>query len=736
MRFIRFLARHISYTFAVSFVTVMIGWILGVVGFFLGTSFIIISYKKLAADFAWLLPMAFALPTFLHYIEFGLLTPLKVPAVFKSLRNINRAYDAGFEISQDELPPVYGYFTDLPMYNLMAAVFNITLTAIIITGFSFFRYKFLGSYSFAEFQVLLKMTFLTLLFTISLYGMATYLLTEMLTNSDRSELYNRIVGRGIRMKPRALIGLRIKFSFFVWLMVIALISFAALIEKVRLTGEYNIVVLGIYFIGSAVAAILLMQITAGSILRTLKDLVRVTRAIASGSTARYEALSLDREFTIIEYALMETSWEIDEYRRDVEGKVARRTDELQTAMADLRMRDDQIQKQLDMASVIQRSILPGKIDDWNELKFAVRYIAMEKIGGDFYDVNPMKNDRIGIIIADVSGHGIPAALVTTMAKMSFGNAGSKYDSPKKIFQEANQNILDHVKTQDYMTAFMLSIDEEYQVVYSNASHQKAVLLRGAGGGIELLDTNGLFIGAVEDARETYDEKRTQLEYGDRIILYTDGIPEALNSDHEEYTNARLEQSIITNRHLQVEEFADAIINDVRRFMGNAPLVDDITALVVELIRDDAVDLIKRSKKMIGTHQNEEAVALLEKGIALYPENQKILYNLAKNYFRLNNYAKTIETIQKYIESDTMNKFAYYIGGSAYYKASDYNRSISFFEKAVELDPGFVNGLFALGMSYKKKGDTLNARKSFEKVVSIDPDNKMALFEIKRISGAL
>ena len=230
MRFVKFLAKHVSYTFAVAFITVMVGWILGIVGFFWGTSFIIISSEKLSTYLAQWLPLAVALPTLLHYVEFGLLMPLKVPAVFKPLRNINRAYEAELEIPAEDLPPVYGYFTDLPMFNMLAAVFNITLTAIIIIGFSFFEYRFRGGYSFAEFQALLKISFLTLLFTISLYGMSTYLITETLTNTERSELYNKIIRSGVRMKPRALIGIRIKFSFFVWLMVITLVAFAALIE--------------------------------------------------------------------------------------------------------------------------------------------------------------------------------------------------------------------------------------------------------------------------------------------------------------------------------------------------------------------------------------------------------------------------------------------------------------------------------------------------------------------------
>ncbi len=241
-------------------------------------------------------------------------------------------------------------------------------------------------------------------------------------------------------------------------------------------------------------------------------------------------LSLDKEFSAIEFGFVEMAREIREYRKNIEMKVEQRTAELQGALADLKERDDLIQKQLDIASTIQRGILPGRIDDWNELKFSIRYIAMEKIGGDFYDVYQLRGNKLGLLMADVSGHGIPAALVTTMAKISFSNACNKHDSPRRIFQEVNQNIIDHVKTQDYLTCFFLAIDEDYTITYANASHQKAILLRAGVESTELLDTNGLFIGAIEEARDTYEEKTSKMKYGDRLIMYTDGIPEAIDAE--------------------------------------------------------------------------------------------------------------------------------------------------------------------------------------------------------------
>jgi sigma-B regulation protein RsbU (phosphoserine phosphatase) len=706
--------------------------VLSVFGFFVGTSFIIASYDKVSQYILQWFPLSVAIPVVLHYIMFGMLTPLKIPAILKPLREVNIAYQIDLEVPTDDLYRVYIYFTNMPMYNLIVSAANVILAGTIGIGFSFYGYKVDGAYDLFELQTSIKVVALIVIIIVILHGMATYLLTEMLTNRERSRLYNKILQTGAMVKPLALIGIRIKFLFFILLMIITLLTFAALIEKVRFFEEYNMAVLIVYFFISIIGSYLLIQITTGSFMRILKDLNRVTRAIASGGTAGYEVLSLEREFTSIEYALMETGREINEYRRDIEGKVAHRTEELQEALSSLRSRDEQIQKQLDMASVIQRSILPGRIDDWNELKFAVRYLAMEKIGGDFYDVHLLKDDKIGIMIADVSGHGIPAALVTTMAKMSFENAGAKYDSPKKIFQEMNQNILDHVKTQDYMTCFMLAIDEDYNVLYSNASHQKAILLRRSGE-LEQLDTNGLFIGAIEEARDSYDEKKTKLEYGDRIIMYTDGIPEAINEEREEYSNRRLESIIKRSRALTVEEFADAMINDVRQFIGNEQLVDDITCLVIELARDEAVDIIKNSKQMINAHQYEEAIGILEKGLDKYPENQKILYNLSKNYFRMNDYGKSIKTIERYIANDKMNKNAHYICGAAYYQLGDFDNAVSNFEKALELDMTFVNALFAMGMAYKKMGDEENSMSFFQKVINVDPDNKMAMFEMKSVS---
>jgi len=668
---------------------------------------------------------------FAFYILSGFLTPVKIPAMLKRHRKINDVFKRNLKADPDSLKETYGDFSDLVMNNTTASVFFVLLTSIAMAAVCTFKFYYTGEISLSEYTIILKMILLAAVISIIVFGMTTHLLSEYLTNNERAELYNEILKKGEMIKPHVLFSVRMNFNFFVFIMIIILFTYAALFERIKASGSNNLLMV-LFMLFAVLSALFFARVNSNSILKILKDMGRVTKEIASGKRSGFRVLSLGKEFSTIEYALMEMAWEIDEHRKNLELKVQERTEELEKVLNDLKIKDDQIQKQLDMASVIQRSILLTKIDDWNELKFSVKYNAMEKIGGDFYDVFQLKDNKIGVLIADVSGHGIPAALVTAMAKISFGNAGYQFDSPKRIFQEVNKNIIDHMKTQDYMTCFMAVIDDDYNITYSNASHQKAVIYRKETGSIELLDTNGLFIGALEEARDTYEEKTTRLDYGDRLILYTDGIPEAQNKNREEYSNERFEKSIINHKDLGLEEFTESILRDVHNHIGEMGAIDDISLLIVELVSDEAIDIIKNSKKLINNHKYLDAIELLEIGLEKYPENQKILYNLGKNYFRVNNYNKAVQTLDRYIKKDKKNKFAFYVNGASHYQMMDFRNAIENFIAAIQIDSNMTNALFALGMSYKNLGDYDTAVQTFERVINIDADNKMALFEIKQI----
>ena len=735
MRFFYFLARNISYTFALSFFAAIIGWIVSIYGFLLGVFFLTFSFDTIFHFLLKWLPVAVIIITFLQYIQFGLLTPVGIPALFRSHRVVNSSYRADFKVDKSDFMPLFKNFTDLPAQFSASSVIYVIITGLIVIGAGLFEYKVTGLLGIHEFKAINKIVVLNVILGMVLYGVSSYLMVASIISREHARVYHKMIMRRMPVKPRSIMSLKAEFIFMLFITLITAITFALLMEKNRYEYSFSAGFTFFYIALFILTSLVFMRVLFFSMLRVIGEMGHLSKEITAGRWSIFETLAVESELLNIQHNLVEMTVEINVSRANLENMVEQRTRELQEALTDLKERDSQIQKQLDMASVIQRSILPSSIDDWNELKFAVRYLAMEKIGGDFYDIHQLKDDKLGIMIADVSGHGIPAALVTTMAKISFGNAGSKYDSPKSIFQELNQNILDHVKTQDYMTCFMVAIDDEYNVVYSNASHQKAILLRTETGKVELLDTNGLFIGAIEEARSSYEEKITKLNYGDRIILYTDGIPEALNEERKEYSNARLEELVAKHRDLPLEDLADYIIDDVQRYIGGAQLEDDLTLVIIELARDEAVDIIKNSKKLINLHEYYEAIDMLERGLERYPDNQKILYNLAKNYFRVNNYSKCIQTAARYLEHDKRNKYAYFISGAAYYQMLDYNEAIKNLERAVELDSHFVNALFALGMTYKKQGEMDKAERTFNRVIDIDSDNKMALFELKTLKDS-
>jgi phosphoserine phosphatase RsbU/P len=733
-----FIARKTNYSTAIAISTSMLNVFIILSEVILLNIFLSSVYEEITRFIEVLRQPYIIIAVMLFYcILFGLLTPIKIPALFKFLRTINKNINGNVvnpNIKNDEINKLYSHFTKLPVYNMIIDIFIMIIGGVIIFSISYYDIKDYGEVFLELLTEYIKIFIFLHTFIIAVSALGTYVITDAITNRERATCYNELRNRKIIDRPKSYLKLQFKFIIIIVIMFIALVNFWLIVQQGNLGSNIDLSGYIIYFLASILAAVIIIATTAHSILKVFGDISRVAQDITKGTVAKFNILPLEKEFVDVEYLITGMDQEIIGHRRNLEAKVEERTTELRKALSNLKERDDLIQKQLDMAGTIQRGILPGKINDWNELKFSVKYFSMDKIGGDFYDVHQIENNKIAIYVADVSGHGIPAALVTTMAKVSFGNAFLKYDSPKKIFREVNQELLDHVKTQDYLTCFMILIDDEYNITYSNASHQKAVLLRTSENKIERLDTNGLFIGAIEDARETYEEKTAKLNYGDRLILYTDGIPEALNANREDYSNERFEKVILQSKNLELREFTNYIIDDLQNFTGGSQIQDDITLLIIELKRDETVDLIKNTKILSNEKKYFEAIDLLKIGLEKFPDNQRLLYNLAKTYFKANDFNKVISAIKKYAERDKENKFAYYLAGAAAFKLADFDGAIEFFQKALGLDPNFVNALFALGMSYKENGLKEEASRCFEKLKNIDEDNKFVDYELTQLKN--
>lgn len=241
-----------------------------------------------------------------------------------------------------------------------------------------------------------------------------------------------------------------------------------------------------------------------------------------------------------------------------------------------------IRQELKTAREIQASILPRETPSDPGLAIASRYIPMAEVAGDFYDFVTIDETRHGVLVADVSGHGMSAALIASMIKVAFHAQADQADDPGQVLLGMNQNLSGQLGEQ-FVTAGYAFIDtRSRQLRYAGAAHPPLLICSTQHGTVEAIENNGMMIGPFPDASYTSITRR--LEPGDRIVMYTDGILEAMNTKDEEYGEKRLNSFIANTMHLSVEEFADRLLQDVTSWCGlkiDDPADDDLTLVAMD-----------------------------------------------------------------------------------------------------------------------------------------------------------
>ncbi len=249
----------------------------------------------------------------------------------------------------------------------------------------------------------------------------------------------------------------------------------------------------------------------------------------------------------------------------------------------------ELREEMEMARRIQNSMMPASLPDFVNVRTSSLYVPAGMVGGDFFDILSTPDRRMAVLIFDVSGHGVPAALIGAMARMLFVQGLERYSSPAEVFDEVNRQLCRFIKTDHYLTAFLAIIDPGSNLMtYSRAGHVRPVLVR-ASGTTQSLGGKGFFIGhqAVADMA-VYEEHKIQLATGDKIFMYTDGLIECNNRNNEYYGGDRLITAALRFADLSVDDFLHAIVDDVRDFRQGTSLKDDITALCLEIGDPSAV----------------------------------------------------------------------------------------------------------------------------------------------------
>ena len=241
-----------------------------------------------------------------------------------------------------------------------------------------------------------------------------------------------------------------------------------------------------------------------------------------------------------------------------------------------------IHKELEIARRIQSSILPQSVPVLAGLEVAARYVPMSAVAGDFYDFLPVDEKRIGVLVADVTGHGIPAALIASMLKVAFAGQAPHADDPARVLTGLNYALCGKFE-EHFVTAAYLFVDLEKGLIrYSAAGHPPLMLASYTERNVREIEENGLMLGLFPDA--TYCSVEIQIDSGDRCLLYTDGVLEASNIAREEFGKSRCKEFLESHRSLAAANFADELLASITAFSGSnsgRPQEDDITILVLD-----------------------------------------------------------------------------------------------------------------------------------------------------------
>jgi phosphoserine phosphatase RsbU/P len=248
-----------------------------------------------------------------------------------------------------------------------------------------------------------------------------------------------------------------------------------------------------------------------------------------------------------------------------------------------------IRQELETARRIQSSILPGEAPRIAGLGLAARYVPASEVAGDFYDFLPGEGRRVGILIADVSGHGVPAALVASMLKVAVAAQAIHAESPAEVLSGINQIFHGKLRNQ-FITALYLFLDlEAGRLTAASAGHPRPLLCRNGAGRVEELPLGGTVLGRLR--RAAYEEVSVDLQPGDRLLMLTDGIPEALGPSGEAFGDERLQSFLARRSSLSAEAIADDLLKEIAAWRGGlAVFDDDLTLVVVEIAEDFSLAL--------------------------------------------------------------------------------------------------------------------------------------------------
>jgi sigma-B regulation protein RsbU (phosphoserine phosphatase) len=272
--------------------------------------------------------------------------------------------------------------------------------------------------------------------------------------------------------------------------------------------------------------------------------------------------------------------------QDFQVTVEKTIKQMQTLKNAIKDRDELValHRELSIATEIQQSILPRTFPPFPEHVEFDLYAEMHparEVGGDFYDFFLLKDGRLGLVVGDVSGKGMPAALFMAASRTLLKATALRGAAPGDCFNEVNRLLCLDNRAELFVTVFYAILDPRTgELHFSNGGHNQPFLVRSDGSSsLECLgELGGLFLGAMEDWN--YTTQRTRLRPGDLLFLYTDGVTEAMDGHNEQFGEERLAASLQQLKGMSAEQTVRGVVQAVQRHAAGVPASDDLTALAL------------------------------------------------------------------------------------------------------------------------------------------------------------
>ena len=244
-----------------------------------------------------------------------------------------------------------------------------------------------------------------------------------------------------------------------------------------------------------------------------------------------------------------------------------------------------VEHEMSPAREIQASILPRQPPALSGLTITVRYAPMRSVAGDMYDFVVVDDHHVGMLVADVTGHGVPAALIASMSKVAFSAQADCAAEPGALLAGMNSALCGSRFERRFVTASYVYLDTEARALsYSSAGHPAPLLLRATTREVVELTGGAMFLGFRRST--VYPTREVELQPGDRLVVYTDGVTEAADPSGAFFDRAGLEEFLASNSGLGTDAFADALMAHLRRWAGHAsddqPFADDVTLAVLDV----------------------------------------------------------------------------------------------------------------------------------------------------------